>query len=109
MKHIIKNVIDNYCLRAKRSHTNKVELYEMLNKSNKTLTPLNHDDKLKTQSIAYDFVFDPNNNPLIVEISYGYAANAYDVCEGYWTRDMQWHEGTHFDFCGWMVENLVNN
>ena len=37
MKHIIKNVIDNYCLRAKRSHTNKVELYEMLNKSNKTL------------------------------------------------------------------------
>lgn len=64
-------------------------------------------DKLKTQSIAYDFVFDPNNNPLIVEISYGYAANAYDVCKGYWTRDMQWHEGTHFDFCGWMIENLL--
>lgn len=64
-------------------------------------------DKLKTQSIAFDFVFDENNNPLIVEISYGFAANAYDVCEGYWTKDMQWHEGNNFDFCGWMVESLI--
>ena len=64
-------------------------------------------DKLKTQSIAFDFVFDENNNPLIVEISYGFAANAYDVCEGYWTKDMQWHAGNNFDFCGWMVESLI--
>lgn len=64
--------------------------------------------KLQTQSIAFDFVFDPSHNPLIVEISYGYAMSAYDFCEGYWTDDMQWHEGTHFDFCGWMVENLIN-
>lgn len=63
--------------------------------------------KLQTQSIAFDFVFDPSHNPLIVEISYGYAMSAYDFCEGYWTDDMQWHEGTHFDFCGWMVENLI--
>lgn len=65
-------------------------------------------DKLKTQSIAFDFVFDENNNPLIVEISYGFAANAYDVCEGYWTNDMQWHAGNNFDFCGWMVESLIS-
>lgn len=62
---------------------------------------------LKTQSIAFDFVFDTVNNPLIVEISYGYAVAAYDYCEGYWTSDMQWHDGTCFDFCGWMVENLI--
>ena len=66
-------------------------------------------DKLKTQSIAFDFVFDENNNPLIVEISYGYSANAYDTCEGYWTKDMQWHEGKNFDFCGWMVESLIRH
>ena len=66
-------------------------------------------EKIKSQSIAFDYVFDKNNNPLIVEISYGYSAPAYDICEGYWTRDLQWHEGTHFDFCGWMVENLINN
>ncbi|MEE0882296.1 MAG: hypothetical protein U0L65_02610 [Bacteroidales bacterium] len=64
-------------------------------------------DKLKTQSIAFDFVFDENNNPLIVEISYGYSANAYDTCEGYWTKDMQWHAGSNFDFCGWMIEGLI--
>lgn len=65
--------------------------------------------KLKAQSIAFDFVFDKNRNPLIVEISYGYAVKAYDLCEGYWTEDMRWHEGTHFDFCGWMVEELTKS
>ena len=63
--------------------------------------------QLHTQSIAYDFVFDSQNNPLIVEISYGYAVKAYDYCEGYWTNDMIWHEGDHFDFCSWMVEDLM--
>ena len=64
-------------------------------------------DKIKSQSIAFDFVFDKKNTPLIVEISYGYAVAAYDCCEGYWTNDMQWHNGNNFDFCGWMVDNLI--
>lgn len=64
--------------------------------------------KLDTQSIALDFVFDSNNNPLIIEISYGYAVAAYYACEGYWTTDMRWHAGTNFDFCGWMVKNLLD-
>ena len=64
--------------------------------------------KLKAQSVAYDFVFDKDNNPLIVEISYGYAVKAYDSCEGYWTEDLKWHDGSYFDFCGWMVDNLIH-
>jgi glutathione synthase/RimK-type ligase-like ATP-grasp enzyme len=64
-------------------------------------------EKIQSQSIAYDFVFNEKNEPLIVEISYGYAEAAYDYCEGYWTQNMQWHPGTHFDFCGWMVEDLL--
>ncbi len=64
-------------------------------------------NKLGSQSIALDFVFDSNNNPLIVEMSYGFAVNAYDSCEGFWTIDLNWHEGSHFDFCGWMVEDLT--
>lgn len=63
--------------------------------------------RLKAQSIAFDFVFDGNNQPKIVETSYGYAVKAYDSCEGYWTDDLAWHEGTHFDFCGWMVYDLT--
>lgn len=65
--------------------------------------------KLKSQSTAFDFVFNEDNEPLIVEISYGYTIKAYDDCEGYWTEDMQWHEGSHFDICGWMVENIINS
>lgn len=63
--------------------------------------------KLGTQSMGYDFVFDENNNPLIVEMGYGYAVSFYDPCEGYWDRDMNWHPGQKFDFCGWMVEEVV--
>lgn len=62
---------------------------------------------LRGQSMGFDFVFDENKKPLIVEIGYGYVASGYDACEGYWTQDMQWHEGTHFDFCGWMIEDLL--
>ena len=55
-----------------------------------------------------DFVFDKDNNPLIVELGYGFTAAGYLQCEGFWTSDMNWHEGKGFDFCGWMVENLIN-
>lgn len=65
--------------------------------------------KLKTQSIAFDFVFDRNNNPLIVEISYGFATKVYDKCEGWWDKEMNWHPGTNFDFCGWMVEDILSS
>lgn len=65
--------------------------------------------KLNMQSIAYDFVFDAGNNPLIVEISYGYAGPAYKKCEGFWTSDMKWHPGENFNFCGWMIDNLIND
>lgn len=64
-------------------------------------------DKLKTQSIAYDFVFDIDNNPMIVEISYGYAAKAYNQCEGYWDKQMNWHPGQNFDFFAWMVDEVM--
>lgn len=64
--------------------------------------------KLGTQSVAFDFIFNVDNEPMVVEISYGYAVAAYDACEGYWTDDMQWHSGSEFDFCGWIVDNLLN-
>lgn len=64
---------------------------------------------LKLQCIAFDFIYNKENNPVIVEISYAFGIKGISNCPGYWTRDLQWHEGTHFDFCGWMVENLINN
>ncbi len=64
---------------------------------------------IKAQSIAFDFVFDENDRPLIVEISYAYSVGAYDSCEGYWDENLKWHQGNNFDFCGWMVESVLNS
>lgn len=64
-------------------------------------------NKLKAQCVAFDFVFDIENNPLVVEISYGFTPSGYDDCPGYWDDRLQWHEGK-FDPYGWMVENLLN-
>lgn len=62
--------------------------------------------KLDTQSIAFDFIFDKENIPLIVEISYGFTTSAYFACEGYWTNDILWHNG-NLNFCGCIIENLI--
>ena len=64
--------------------------------------------KLKLQSVAFDFIFH-NDKPLIVEMSYGFGTHGISHCGGYYTTDLQWHEGTHFDFCGWMVEDVIKS
>jgi len=50
-------------------------------------------EKIKTQSLAFDFIFDQKNNPKIVEISYCYQSKAVYNCSGYWDREMNWHAG----------------
>lgn len=62
--------------------------------------------KIQSQSLALDFVFDEGNNPLIVEMSYGFTPSGYDECPGYWDENMAWHEGS-FNPQGWMVKSLV--
>ena len=64
-------------------------------------------EKLQAQSVSFDFLFDGSNNPLLVEISYGFPVTWYGKFDGYWTSDMLWHAGSDFDFCGWVVENLI--
>ena len=60
---------------------------------------------LKTQCAGYDFVFD-DGVPRIVEVSYGFTAEGYTNCEGYWTDDMQWHNEPVLPQ-QWMIENLL--
>lgn len=62
--------------------------------------------KLKLQSCAFDFIFDQNNNPLIIEMSYGYGTKGSSQAPGYWTADLNWHE-EEFNPQGWMVEVLL--
>jgi glutathione synthase/RimK-type ligase-like ATP-grasp enzyme len=49
--------------------------------------------RLKTQSLAFDFLFDPQGRPVIGEISYCYMAGAVHDCPGHWDSQMNWHEG----------------
>jgi len=61
--------------------------------------------KLNAQCLAYDFVFDENNKPLIVEISFGFSMGGYVDCPGFWDEQLNWHE-EEFNPYGWMVEVL---
>lgn len=65
-------------------------------------------EKVCSQSIAFDFIFDEANNPMIVEISYGFATGAYDPCPGYWDKDLNWHEG-EFNPQEWMVLDAIKD
>jgi glutathione synthase/RimK-type ligase-like ATP-grasp enzyme len=48
--------------------------------------------KLKMPCVAYDFVFDNQNQPSIVEISYGFQPYLYDNCTGYYDANVIWHD-----------------
>lgn len=64
-------------------------------------------NKLNAQCLAYDFVFDEKNTPLIVEISFGFSVDAYDSCPGYWDENLIWYE-KKFIPQNWMVEDLLS-
>jgi hypothetical protein len=47
--------------------------------------------KLRSQSMAYDFIQD-NGDFKLVEISYCFSANTFYNCPGFWDEDLNWHE-----------------
>jgi len=63
---------------------------------------------LNAQCVAFDYVFDAQNKPLLVEISYGFANKVYDPCTGYWDEQLQWHPGP-FNPYGWMVDLMLKD
>lgn len=58
--------------------------------------------QLQGQCLAFDFVYQ-DGVPLILEISYGFATEIYDACEGYWDENLNWHAG-RFIPQNWMVD-----
>jgi hypothetical protein len=52
-------------------------------------------EKLNTQSLHLDILFDSNHEPRVCEISYCSSAFSVHECPGYWDREFGWHEG-HF-------------
>jgi len=50
--------------------------------------------KLGFQAMAYDFIYDENKEPKIVEMSYLYGGAGFpDFMNGYWDKELDWHPG----------------
>lgn len=62
--------------------------------------------KINSQCCAFDFIYDKENNPLIVEVSYGFAMAAYDQCTGYWDDSLTWFNGP-FNPQEWILIELI--
>jgi glutathione synthase/RimK-type ligase-like ATP-grasp enzyme len=63
---------------------------------------------LEAQCLAFDYIFDTNQDPILIEISFGFHADSYDDCEGYWDEKLQWHAG-RFNPYGWMIESVIRD
>ena len=65
--------------------------------------------RIKSQSLAIDFIQSKDNEVLIVELSYGFPMlNFLDGAAGYWDSSLQWHEGK-FNPQEWMVKEIISN
>lgn len=64
-------------------------------------------ERLKLQSVAFDFIRDVDNNPLIIEMSYGFGTIGSSKCTGYWSSDLIFHKG-EFNPQGWMIDEVLN-
>ncbi|MBN2693524.1 hypothetical protein JXR93_02580 [bacterium] len=65
-------------------------------------------EKLNFQCMTYDFVFDKNNKPMVVEMSYGFTNEAYFKCDGVWTKDFEWID-EKVDPPKMILEQLIKN
>jgi glutathione synthase/RimK-type ligase-like ATP-grasp enzyme len=63
-------------------------------------------EKIGGECLAFDFVLGPANDPLIVEVSYGFDQNGYEECPGYWDQSMVWKPGP-FNPQEWMIDIVL--
>jgi glutathione synthase/RimK-type ligase-like ATP-grasp enzyme len=64
--------------------------------------------KINSDCLAFDFLFDSHNDPLITEISYAFPTGDFtDNCLGYWDINIDWHEGRQ-NLQYLMVEEMVS-
>lgn len=50
-------------------------------------------DRIGAQSLAFDFLLNSQQEPMICEISYCYMSSAVHACEGHWDHQGTWHIG----------------
>jgi hypothetical protein len=65
--------------------------------------------KLKFDTMAYDFIYDQANNPFINEISYCFVDRIVHDCHGYWDEQLAWHDGNYWPQQMQLEDFLGNN
>lgn len=63
-------------------------------------------DRLKMQSVAFDFIYDENNEAKIIEFCFGFTPKAYDICPGYWKKDGEYFK-EQFNPQEWIIQKLI--
>ncbi len=63
-------------------------------------------DKLHSQCTAFDFVYDAMENPMVIELSFGFSIAGYDPCVSYWDTSLKFHKGK-FIPQNWMMYTLL--
>lgn len=63
-------------------------------------------ERLDIQCVGFDFVSDKEHY-YILEISYGFTSKAYLPCQGFWDRDLNWHQG-NFVPEWFMIEDFIS-
>jgi len=64
--------------------------------------------KLNLQSAAFDFIYDNENKPLIVEVSYGFGTGGISKAPGYWDCELNWYE-EKFNPQQWIIDDLISH
>ncbi|WP_182407323.1 RimK family alpha-L-glutamate ligase [Psychrobacter sp. GP33] len=63
-------------------------------------------NQLDLQSVAFDFVIDKNNKPLIIELSYGFGTQGISNVSGYWDNKLKWYK-CKFNPQEWIIEDII--
>lgn len=63
--------------------------------------------QLKMQSVAFDFVYDINRKPKIVEKCFGFGVKGIKHSPGYFTDDMVWHTADNIPVFEWIIEYVL--
>lgn len=62
---------------------------------------------IKAQSIAFDFIYDENRRPLIVEMSYAFGTHGISKAPYFWKDDMSCHKNNIESIGGLILKQLI--
>ena len=63
--------------------------------------------KLRMQSVAFDFLNDKDGIPILTEVSYCCGIESNKDFPGYWTNDLHWHDCNNINICEWIIEDVI--